>query len=495
MNQVGRSNEPWMLLVKCGSVGRSLLLIIAGLLVSGMGSVDAQTPRFEIEVNDTPTPDDDYFCWTPTPARVRMVGGETPVTVIVGGRGQSSGAVVFQAHNGARPTSADFSPRASVELKLVATGDWTPFWVAGSRASTNGKDTDIVVTRADGVEVAAVRVMVRVRKDAATLDADEIRRFLAALRTHHDLDNGGSASKYIKYADAHERAFRVGIHHGGSPRFWPLFLAWHRAFLLSIERELQSIDRSVALPYWRFDRDDAPKGGSRGIFTPDFMGTVSGAADKPGGFVVHFSNDNPLYGWSHPSDGALVRHRDGISALIPAGRLDSLFMQRSTAGNLINNTYIRVNGSLELRYHNGAHSRIGGWLNRADSPTDPLFYLLHANVDRAWALWQQRDPAVRFDPSRGEAYHAQGRYAGSSRDRYRKGSYSEDLMWPWAGMPGNQGNEDPMDDWPEISFELPFGRGVGGSLNRPTPGSMIDYLDRRGRSAGIGACYDHIGFQ
>ena len=107
-----------MLLVKCGSVGRSLLLIIAGLLVSGMGSVDAQTPRFEIEVNDTPTPDDDYFCWTPTPARVRMVGGETPATVIVGGRGQSSGAVVFQAHNGARPTSADFSPRASVELKL-----------------------------------------------------------------------------------------------------------------------------------------------------------------------------------------------------------------------------------------------------------------------------------------------------------------------------------------------------------------------------------------
>ena len=40
------------------------------------------------------------------------------------------------------------------------------------------------------------------------------------------------------------------------------FYPWHRAYLLDLERELQNIDPSVSLPYWRFDQP-AP-----GLFTP-----------------------------------------------------------------------------------------------------------------------------------------------------------------------------------------------------------------------------------
>ena len=44
------------------------------------------------------------------------------------------------------------------------------------------------------------------------------------------------------------------------------FLPWHRAYVLDLERALQSFDPTVAVPYWRFDQP-APN-----LFTADFMG-------------------------------------------------------------------------------------------------------------------------------------------------------------------------------------------------------------------------------
>ena len=54
----------------------------------------------------------------------------------------------------------------------------------------------------------------------------------------------------------------------------PRFLPWHRAYLLDLERELQAIDPSVALPYWRFDQP-APN-----LFTPEFLGVVRRARHR-----------------------------------------------------------------------------------------------------------------------------------------------------------------------------------------------------------------------
>ena len=458
----------------------------------------AQSPSFEIEINDTSTQDDDYFCWTPIPGRVRIVGGTNPIAVQLTSRTTTTAAVEFQIDSGARPTSASFAPQPSISLTIPADGNWVQFWLAGSAPSSNGKDVEIIVTRSDtGTEVAKVPVMVRVRKDATTLNAGEVRRLLDALRSHHDVGNGSLASQYIKYATAHERAFTVGIHHGGNPRFWPLFLAWHRAFLLSLERELQSFDRTVTLPYWRFDQDDPTPGTPNRVqlFSPQFMGVVSGVT-APGGFLVEFDAQNPLRDWSILGKGALVRRQNGSTAAMPAGRLMSLFNQTDGQGRPVNTTYLRINGTIEGRYHNGAHNHIGGWLASGDSPTDPLFYLLHANVDRAWAAWQQREPSERFNQTLAVAYHAQGAYPGDNgQTRFRKGSYALDDMWPWGDNGGNQQTPDPLDDWPTIDFELPNGPGVGGTSDRPTPATMIDYLDRRGNGTGINACYDHILFK
>ena len=65
------------------------------------------------------------------------------------------------------------------------------------------------------------------------------------------------------------------------------FYPWHRAYLLDLERELQKIDPSVALPYWRFDQP-AP-----GLFTTDYFG-----APGPGGWV-RASRLQPTGGMDH----------------------------------------------------------------------------------------------------------------------------------------------------------------------------------------------------
>ncbi|KAM0543259.1 hypothetical protein ACHAPJ_012405 [Fusarium lateritium] len=42
--------------------------------------------------------------------------------------------------------------------------------------------------------------------------------------------------------------------------------------------------------------------------------------------------------------------------------------------------------------HRGGHAFIGGENNNLfTSPSDPLFYLHHSNVDRIWSMWQSRD--------------------------------------------------------------------------------------------------------
>lgn len=54
--------------------------------------------------------------------------------------------------------------------------------------------------------------------------------------------------------------------------------------------------------------------------------------------------------------------------------------------------------AMELRMgvHPGGHEFIGGEnLNLFTSPSDPVFFLHHAMIDRVWAIWQSRDPSTR----------------------------------------------------------------------------------------------------
>src|SRR5262249_22153742 len=44
--------------------------------------------------------------------------------------------------------------------------------------------------------------------------------------------------------------------------------------------------------------------------------------------------------------------------------------------------------------HNAVHRWVDGSMQPGTSPNDPVFFLHHCNIDRLWAVWEQKHPAV-----------------------------------------------------------------------------------------------------
>lgn len=448
----------------------------------------------EIEVNNSPSEADDYLCWSPTPARVRLAepaAAAVPVR-LSSAEQPNGGSLVFDDTIQAFPSVEAFMPQQHIDLVLPLNGVWVPFQVAGVTASVDGKDVSITVTDTSGTSLGQLPVMVRVRKNADDLEPLERNRFLTALATLHGHQRlAGPRDAYEKYATAHGVAFSLGIHSGSAGL--PLFLAWHRAFLLSLERELQAVDPRVALPYWRFDED------SNNIFRDNFMGLVNGPT-MPGGSIVAFDAGNPLFGWRMSTGGPLVREGNptmGLQAVYPAFLFDTLpnlFAEEGIDQYQGAQPENGANGKLEQRHHNYAHVANGGWLGSGTSPRDPLFFMLHTNVDRAWAEWQARFD--RFDTANTASYFLQGSYPGATDpNRLMKGSYANDAMWPWSQDDGASTPSDPRDDWPGRGWAMPASLGGHGPDGPPTPASMIDYLSLNGGTAGHGSCYNDLRFE
>ena len=179
-----------------------------------------------------------YLSWAPSPCQVRQVGGSDPLSVRVQTRAGSTGELAFYA----TPTSIR---RTFLNLELPADGSPVDFWAGGNfdHASHNDGDTSLAV-RSGGSEIAQVPLMIRVRKNANELDSGERDRFVSAFARLNDQGRG----PFKPFRDMHTNESNADAHGG------PGFLPWHRAYLLDLERELQALDRSVALPYWRFDQ-------------------------------------------------------------------------------------------------------------------------------------------------------------------------------------------------------------------------------------------------
>lgn len=458
----------------------------AMLWTSMISSSYAET--VEVRVGE-PTPNDDFICWNPHIAFARLQNSDSAKSITVSALSQAGGGMVeFGAFTGSVPAAANYNPQSSLDLTLPSDGSWVRFLVSGSKASAGSKDVTIVATNGGQRLSEPLPVMVRVRKDAARLNDTERRIFLETLAILHNLPSMRT-SQYAKYSDAHSEAFSEGIHDNRSGFSRPLFLAWHRAYLLSLERELQAINPNVTLPYWRFDRPDETANGRRKIFVPEFVGANDLTPNRVGAFVVRFNRTNPIARWRARGNGAFTRMSHVAGAPIPPSNFSALFSSRRV-------NYQNVNSYIEWSYHNRAHGARFAWLGTGSSPRDPLFFLLHANTDRAWAHWQARS-VERFDHSKPIAYHAQGSYPGSSVPGgpiHRKGAYLNDTMWPWNGAFGDNGTPDLNDDWPVVpAFPQNLLTGIASSA--PTPADMLDYMNVLGTNVSHDVCYDDINFK
>jgi tyrosinase len=306
--------------------------------------------------------------------------------------------------------------------------------------------------------VGSVPVMVRVRKNANALTPGERDRFVSAFA---QLNNRG-AGRFVDFRDMHT-ALSDRDAHGG-----PGFLPWHRAYLLDLERELQAIDPSVSLPYWRFDQP-APN-----LFTREFLGV----SDPIG--TVQFSATNPLQFWTTDGVQGINRGpRNWNPATQPAPNVFTEARTLDLGEDRARNNVYRLFQAMQGNPHGTAHTSWDGFLRQIGiAAKDPLFFLLHCNVDRLWAKWQRQNG--RFDPAQAASF--------DSNPRNTIGHNLVDTMWPWNGITGAP--RPPTAPGGAMAAS-PC---VSAPGSRPQVRDCLDYQGSVNAVSGLGFDYDDVPF-
>ena len=343
----------------------------------------------------------------------------------------------------------------SVTVNVPTDGSTVPFFVAGKFGLPSSSTGDVSIeVRSGATLIASVPVMVRVRKNANTLSASERDRFVAAFAKLNDQGLG----RFKDFRDMHVRASLSQAH--GAPGFLP----WHRAYILDLERDLQAIDQSVALPYWRFDQP------ARNLFTVDFFGQ----ADQNGNCAVQVRQIRSSF-WRTDGDLGVNRQPDFPTSQAPPGLLNQL-QTLALGGSARAFALFRT---MEVNPHGYAHTSFTGSIqDPATAPKDPLFFLLHCNVDRLWALWQRK--YNRFDPSAAASF--------DSKPTNPLGHKLPDTMWPWNGATG--GTRPPTAPGGPMSAS-PCVNAPG---TQPRVEDMLDYQGVIGASSVLGYDYDDALF-
>lgn len=212
-----------------------------------------------------------------------------------------------------------------------------------------------------------------------------------------------------------------------------IFLPWHRAYVRLYEQALQEeCGYEGSQPYWDWAAyTDKPLRnstifnggpyslGSDGVFTNATVYSSPGVV-YPSGTGGGCVFEGPFTNWTAPFrsfDYDLIT--DNVNGSLPANSFDrntSCFSRNLNDYSLrVNNNYSCIEtllsqptigdfqntlstpeGSIAYGAHGGGHVAMGGeGGDLFTSPTDPVFFLHHAQVDHMWSKWQSQDPATR----------------------------------------------------------------------------------------------------
>jgi len=311
----------------------------------------------------------------------------------------------------------------------------------------------------------------RVRKNATSLTAGERRDFVDAVLALKTAPSPYDAalSYYDQFVSWHLGLYPCGIGHEMiRPHGGPMFLPWHRLFLLHFENALREVSgKPITVPYW----DWADPASTPAVFADDFMG---GDGDPDEGFAVTSGpfrkgawalNVHPFgIEWSASATTHITRRfgafAPGFDALPTAedvafvlGRprydvapYDATSDPNTSFRNALEGFWLKVGGvrvplgamvcgpdgvmmaASGPGPHNLAHAWVGGLLGVTaqgprvgtmllpTSPNDPVFFLHHANIDRLWAEWQEVHGVDTYEPASCDGLLKLGCAANTSSD-------------------------------------------------------------------------------
>ena len=196
--------------------------------------------------------------------------------------------------------------------------------------------------------------------------------------------------------------------HGG-----PIFLPWHRLYLIRLEEAIQTLtnDPDFALPYWDWAEDgelpvsqqwrstlwtDAYIGSARNDVTTGVLAAVQVRLEEVSFRVLESVTPRPLQrdAGRDPNFPRLPRRTNVETAVLEPDYDFSPW--NANVGSFRN----RLEGFFDNNNHNLVHMWIGGDMGPSTSPNDPVFFLNHCNVDRIWESWMA-DNGRTYSPGAG----------------------------------------------------------------------------------------------
>lgn len=347
-----------------------------------------------------------YIGWSPVPLIVtgqNSAGKPNVVRLSSNSLSGSNTQLIFKSDAAAEPADElVLDLGSSGQARCLIAGKFQPGRLHNG-ASPEGKDVELQAawidnhTQIDG----SLKFMIRVRRNAEHMTPTARDAFTQALAQLNGYGKGVYVTDFVAMHVAGASESQHGDTH---------FLPWHRLYLLDLERQLQLINPAVSLPYWRFDQP-APR-----LFSEDFLGATDqippnspftpGTSNK----LARFSNNNKLSQWkigntagipraaffdtqTEPAPGLPAGPGRGAFRLIDQDETLALGGENPELGALR-----RGFAQMEGTPHGAAHVSFNGYVNSVPvAPQDPLFFFLHCNVDRLWAMWQflfRRDVAT-----------------------------------------------------------------------------------------------------
>jgi tyrosinase len=189
----------------------------------------------------------------------------------------------------------------------------------------------------------------RVRKNQASLTKTEWLRFRGAINALRQ--SGIEPPTYQEFVDIHVQAMTTPEGHMWGAHGGSNFLPWHREYLIELENRMRLFNPLVTIPYWDWANDPIP---------------------------AELSDPQDLANW-------------GITRNSPIGPMPS---QTQVNNVMAQTTWNGFRTSLE-GIHNRVHISVGGQMATASSPSDPIFWLHHAVIDKIWADWQKLNPTKK----------------------------------------------------------------------------------------------------
>jgi tyrosinase len=224
----------------------------------------------------------------------------------------------------------------------------------------------LAVTAPPAPNAAPARL--KIRKNINALSAQELTDLRRAIKQSMALNDKRG---YEYFAGWHGVTLGWCQHHDA------LFLPWHRAYLYWLELALQSQVPGVTLPWWDW----------------------ANAADIPGPYTVAQADGEEnilaqapitVFNAAHQSGWPTETSRaPGEVPQSPAPPYQQEWANAMKADNYADFSQ-RIWG-----IHDTVHVWVGGTMGQLDwAAYDPLFFAHHANIDRAWRIWQAAHPGA-----------------------------------------------------------------------------------------------------